>query len=115
MSTRSLVGLTENGETIEYIYIHCDGYPDGVGLTLQTHYITSEQIKALLAMGDALGLAESVRASAFFARDRGEDLADVAARHCSTNAWESAAYDRGAEYAYLFDARAGQWQMTEIR
>lgn len=62
MSTRCLIGRKVEDNKVEYIYCHHDGYLDGVGETLKTHYTNNNIIDKLMALGDlsALGkVAES--------------------------------------------------------
>lgn len=62
MSTRCLIGRKIKDNKVEYIYCHHDGYLDGVGEILKTHYTNDSVIDKLMALGDlsALGkIAES--------------------------------------------------------
>jgi len=44
MATRSAIHNRKTGQTV---YIHWDGYPDGVGATLKASYNTQEAVDAL--------------------------------------------------------------------
>ena len=52
MSTRSRVGLLRDDGTVKSIYVHFDGYKEGVGKTLQKHYTKVEDIEKLLELGN---------------------------------------------------------------
>ncbi|MDO5049355.1 MAG: hypothetical protein Q4D87_05680 [Actinomycetaceae bacterium] len=55
MSTRSYVGVIE-GNTISFIYVHFDGYLQGVGAALATGFPKAKDIKPIIALGDRSGL-----------------------------------------------------------
>ena len=61
MATRSFIAK-KNPTTGRYtsIYVHWDGYPTGVGLTLRDHYKTDEKVNFLLEQGDISSLHETV-------------------------------------------------------
>ena len=75
MSTRSNIGYMENGK-LTYIYCHFDGYLDGVGYTLLDNYNTLEQVKELVAMGDASSVDETLDESTFYHSWRDEPWED---------------------------------------
>lgn len=52
MSTRCRVGILRNDGSVKSIYIHNDGYPDGVGEVLVNCYTSLEKINKLLDLGD---------------------------------------------------------------
>lgn len=52
MSTRAMVGIRNNDDTITYIYNHYDGHPSEVGLTLHQHYKIEQQVRELIAFGN---------------------------------------------------------------
>jgi len=56
MSTRSLIGRERADRTVEFSYCHYDGYPEGVGLTLSTHWTDPSKVEALIALGDLSAL-----------------------------------------------------------
>ena len=120
MSTRSRIGIEgEDGQIIS-VYCHSDGYPEGVGATLLTHFNTAEAVVRLVAEGD-LSFCE------------GPDLSPVGERvsgtTCSYKRWRNEqdvdaktsenreayirlADDCGGEYVYLYGPRG--WEYTEI-
>ena len=52
MATRSRIGLEQADGTIKSVYVHWDGYIDGVGETLKEHYNDPAKIEELLELGD---------------------------------------------------------------
>lgn len=58
MSTRCLIGRKIKDNKVEYIYCHHDGYLDGVGEILKTHYTNNKIIDKLMALGDLSALGE---------------------------------------------------------
>lgn len=121
MSTRSNIGVQNEDGTITAIYCHFDGYPEGVGDTLKTHYTAPDKIAALIALGNLSSLDEEVAPPAgvvhnfdrrakgittAYMRDRGE--ADQHARTFKDEAeYLDAAGKSWAEFAYLW--RDGKW------
>lgn len=128
MSTRCLIGRRIKDNKVEYIYCHHDGYLDGVGEILKTHYTKDSVIDKLMALGDlsALGeIAESNPNQFNFSkmdcnlcaayRDNGEKDVDSTITtekeyidKLSTNIW--------IEYLYLWDGEKwcyyceGEWK-----
>ena len=110
MSTRSRIGIVR-GDKVESIYCHFDGYPEGVGATLAEHWTTTEEVEALMSLGDlsALGVIIGEKHSfetpeggrpgdegqwcLAYGRDRGEEGSEAAP------GWP----DSGQEYEYVFD------------
>lgn len=116
MSTRSTIGLLRADGTVRHIYCHYDGYPAGVGKTLQEHYTTPEAVNALLDLGNLseLGPVLGEKQDDFdnpvhdyclaYGRDRGEDEQEATT---SINEAEFASDAKGTDYRYLF--RDGVW------
>lgn len=130
MSTRSVIGIlrkNSKGEAeVKSISCHFDGYPDGVGLELCTHYTDIEKIRALINLGDISALAPEVNPDPktphtfdnpqkgvviAYVRDRGEDL--------PMPEWLSFAEfkrrykdDVFMEYQYLYDTENEHWIYT---
>lgn len=54
MSTNAIIAMAHpSNDTIEYIYLHWDGYiHNGAGETLAMYYTTREKVKELMALGD---------------------------------------------------------------
>lgn len=60
MSTRSLVGIQNKDGSVNYVYIHSDGYLTGVGKTLLEHYSDRKKIRRLINLGDLSSLGEVI-------------------------------------------------------
>ena len=120
------------------IYVHWDGYPEGVGVTLQNHYTDDEKITALMRLGSLSSLApllapvrEAVPAAGgeeapkhtfekpvegvtvAYHRDRGEPLQHYYAPTLA--GLLSQARDSWCEYAYLRDPEEPTgWRCIEL-
>jgi hypothetical protein len=68
MGTRSLVGVMV-GDKCRAVYVHWDGYLEGVGAELQS-YTTQAEVEELIEGGDRSTLTDG------FYKDRGEDGVD---------------------------------------
>ncbi len=130
MSTRARIGRLNDDGTVTSIYTHSDGYPDHHAPILSEHYATTEDIDALLALGDLSALGETIgedqgigwfdaRWNKFrverddprrnwclaYRRDRGES--DVDAVTHPADEWP----DYSQSFEYLF--RDGHWLYRE--
>ena len=119
MGTRSRVGVM-HGDKCKSIYIHWDGYLDGVGKTLLEHY-DSAKANHLVALGDASSLGHNVEIpegvehsfaspasgiTTFYGRDRGETGGEFSVDH-TFEEFMKRVDDSGAEYYYIM--RDGVW------
>ena len=52
MSTRSRIGIQRKDGSIDSIYCHLDGYPEGVGIELYEHYRDRIKVNNLIDLGD---------------------------------------------------------------
>ena len=102
MSTHARVGLQQEDGSVTSIYVHCDGYLEGVGRTLHDAYRERGAVEALLCEGDASGLGHTLGDCVFYARDRDETLEEVGSRTHPSNQWPD-----DALYQYLW--REGRW------
>lgn len=115
MATRSTIAMVLPNGSIQSIYCHWNGYPEGVGLTLAKHY-NKRKVKQLIANGDVSSLgqfvghkhdfnrATKVKSTTFYGRDRGEDNIE-SRNHATIKEWRKA-YEM-SEFCYLFDGK--QW------
>ena len=85
MSTRSaIIEKTDTG--YRGIYVHHDGYREGVGKTLSLYYTNPERVSALVDLGDLSSLGKNINptgphsfdkpekgVTVAYMRDRGED------------------------------------------
>jgi hypothetical protein len=111
MATRSTIAMRTPEGTIRSIYCHWDGYPDGVGATLNVHYTDPIKTAELISLGDLSSLHEEIGTyndfgnptegiCLFYGRDRGETGVD-AITHDTVDEWIAYRNDQGCEYGYL--------------
>ncbi len=98
MGTRSLVGVMV-GEKCRAVYVHWDGYLEGVGAGLQD-YTTQAEVEELISHGDRSSLDEG------YYKDRGETGVDPT-EYATFAEFLDAANGCGAEFYYVF--RDGVW------
>ena len=98
MGTRSLVGVMV-GDKCRAVYVHWDGYLEGVGAGLQD-YTTQAEVELLISHGDRSSLTEG------FYKDRGETGVDPV-EYSTFKKFLNAADYCGAEYYYIF--KDGVW------
>ena len=98
MGTRSMVGVMV-GSKVRAVYVHWDGYLDGVGAALQD-YKTQAAVEELIADGDRSSLEGP------YYKDRGETGVDPKDYDTFDEFYE-AAENCGAEYYYVF--KDGAW------
>ena len=125
MSTPAAVIIKDN---LEYfgIYVHSDGYPQGVGGILKEHYTTAEQIFGIINLGDLSRLAPSIEApeghsfwkpqlgyTVAYMRDRGDD-GRYAYFHESLDDVLKRFELKGVEFYYLFDPAVGKWKVSPV-
>jgi len=98
MSTRSFVGVMV-GDRCRAIYVHFDGYLDGVGAELQK-YTTQAAVEELISHGDRS------RLDGGYYKDRGEDNVDPIEYDSFEDLFE-ACNDSWGEWYYIF--KDGTW------
>lgn len=111
MSTRSSISVKNPNGTVTTIYCHFDGYPEGVGETLQKHYNDYVKVQELISLGSLSTLDESIECpeghsfdnrmdgyTVAYHRDRGEEL-----RESTYNSLEEAWEHEQQEFNYYFD------------
>lgn len=124
MSTRAYVGyLTESG-IFKYIYVHNDGYPEGVGQTLLDHYDLKKTMK-LVKLGSASSIYKNLNPTegsghnfdnreddvcVFYIRDRGEPKLDNKA--ITVNELDFHLLLNDVNYIYLIDQK-GTWFVSD--
>lgn len=116
MATRSTIAYKTAEGKIVAIYCHWDGYPAGVGKTLQENYQAAYKIGKLIHMGDVSSLGAEIGEqqdfddrstqkdewTLFYGRDRGE--VDVGCKEFETIAEWMEHYD-WSDYYYLWNGR----------
>ena len=98
MGTRSFVGVMV-GDVCRAVYVHWDGYLEGVGAELQD-YKTQAAVEELISHGDRSSLTGG------YFKDRGE----TGVEPCDYNSFDEfywAANDAWAEWYYIF--KDGVW------
>mgnify|MGYP001158720350 FL=1 len=115
MSTRALIGVVQDDQTIKSVYHHFDGYPDWLGVVLQEKYNSLEKANDLISGGDMsscytqsrwLDNGGQMKVPAYgpqYYTGRGEKLNIT----ISDNFKEFTELDCGNEYNYLF--KDGKW------
>ncbi len=105
MSTNAHIGWEDAGGEIDYIYLHWDGMIDTAGVILLEHYNNQESAWNLTHLGDMSSLAESIKDSIFYHRDRNEPRKDTKAITVDTR---KDFLEDVCEYKYLFTSE-GEW------
>ncbi len=110
MSTRSNIAIQKPDGTILSIYVHSDGYPDGVGQCLIDNYKTYISAEKLFRYGDASYLGDTIEECSFYSRDwdRKEDPAKE-----YRDEWmymDAMKGDVFIEYIYIF--KNDQWHVS---
>ena len=101
MATRSLIGYYNKADgSVTATTCHWDGYVEHNGATLEGHYATDADARAISAAGYISCLRDTV--------DLSLDDADIYAplQYESVEAYMNMAAKEGAEYAYLWDSKA---------
>jgi len=109
MATRSYIGVRNTDGSVDYIYCHFDGYPDGVGKTLTKYYSKMNQVSELMELGDLSVLGEQIGEQHDFdspvkgwcrayGRDRGEVNVGV-----KNSNFRELINDQNVDYVYVFD------------
>jgi len=111
MSTRSNIAIQKPDGTILSIYVHSDGYPDGVGQCLIDNYKTYISAEKLFRYGDASYLGSSLKECSFYHRDWKRNL-DPAHVHKNFESFKKYyAGDVFIEFVYLY--KDGQWLVSD--
>ena len=111
MSTRSNIAIQKPNGTILSIYVHSDGYPDGVGQCLIDNYETYGSSLRLFEHGDASYLGSTLKECSFYHRDWQRKL-DKAHVHKNFESFKKYyASDIFIEFVYLY--KDGQWLVSD--
>jgi len=114
MATRSFIGKLLSNGTVSGIYCHYDGYVDGVGKMLRTHYTTMGLVNKLLKLGDLSTLGTTTEATEAYHRDRGEPPQEaIVYKSLDEIANGIGASDHGFEFYYVFTGEADGWLTLE--
>lgn len=130
MSTPCTIAIKLDEDKFKFVYVHFDGYPQGVGAVLQEHYQTAEKVAALVEQGDIAVLGKEIGEKhdfddygrfengvadhcTFYGRDREEEGRTVKPRPTfSLQTLLACARSDGTSYLYLF--ADGQWLFTGV-
>ena len=119
MSTRSNIAIelpdenpvvNSKGGKIKSIYVHCDGYPYGIGKILNDSYNTYDKARELFNFGDASYLDDTIESCSFYGRDWQRKL-DPA--HTHRDEWmfmDAMKGDVFIEYIYIF--KDNRWYVS---
>lgn len=107
MSTRCLIGITENIESDKMTCVYCqhDGYPDGVGVDLHCHYDTEEKIRKMMEGGDMSALRSTPEKCDYYNEE------DSAAAPCRI---KLPLGKTDIEYCYAFDLSTSIWWVWTV-
>jgi hypothetical protein len=124
LSTRSNIIAHLGQDSWGRIYCHFDGYPSGVGATLQAHYTDPGKVAKLIGLGALSSLeAECDGApghsytnrvdgqTVAYGRDRGETGVDATLGRTLDEVWPGD--DGWGEYLYVFDGE--KWSVCGAR
>lgn len=111
MATRSMIGVQQKDGTVKAIYCHWDGYPDGVGMMLETFYGNPADANKLIDMGNMSVIGATIGEKVtfgshtggaqcvFFGRDGGESDQEATV-YASFDEFEKSLDNWGVNYAY---------------
>ena len=105
MSTRCYIGVKRPDHSIEFVYCHHDGYPEGVGWTLQDFY-PDGNIDEILKVGAMSSLGDTPELCEFYKDPENHSIK----RDCLW-AYKKYVKDSDAEYAYIF--QDGKWYYSK--
>ncbi len=111
MSTRSNIAIELPDGKVKAIYVHSDGYPNGVGHCLLKYWRFQPQVETLFKYGNASSLGPTLKECSFYARDWGRDEEQARTYNnewCFLNAMSG---DIFIEYIYLF--KKDKWYVSE--
>ena len=101
MSTRSIIGIAQKNDTINYIYCHFDGYvKDGVGEALLENFSNTKSVLKLLSNGDIRSILQDSTVQHY-------PDPDIEIRNIDND--EFAPGVMGAEFVYLWHPEAKTW------
>ena len=129
MSTRSRIGILRKDGTIDSIYCHLDGYPEGVGVELYSNYKSKYKIEELIKLGDISHLEKEVNPDpskphefglgteqkdvvVAYHRDRGEKLNILHSNNIDD--FQKYCTKSDQEFAYLYDLNNRNWLYAKI-
>lgn len=127
MATRSGIGIEREDGSVVGVYCHWDGYPEGVGKTLQEHYLDPQKAETLIGLGSISSLDADIGErhpfgerrdgwTTFYGRDRGEPGAEPLT-YANREEFRAGLRRSGAEFLYVFatggSGREGAWEVSK--
>lgn len=121
MSTRSYVGYEQEDGSIKHVYVHFDGYPEGVGRTLKTHWGNREDVLALLSKGGISSIGANMEETDFYGKEGesverngmefpyGDGDGEIHTVKSLDELKDKVMEDWGIEYFYVYTAN-GKWE-----
>ena len=109
-----MIALQKEDGTLEAVYCHYDGYPEGVGKTLKEHYQDPDKVERLIEGGGMSCLAPDVEDCEYYT-GWGEKLKIYTAPNTSALAKESK--ELWCEYLYVYDPSQdteNKWLITDL-
>lgn len=105
MSTRCMIGLLNKDGSVDAVYCHHDGYPEGVGDCLLRHYRLPE-LKDLLKRGDMSSMGSAPDKCVFYEEDQHPT------KYKSLDAYLTDGADHDYHYYFAPDDKA--WHVAEL-
>jgi len=103
MSTRSRIAVQQPDGSWDSVYHHYDGYPEGLGVTLQQHIPTYDKAVKLVAGGDISYIDWDTAFAKYYAKRSSWDDP----RGGSDEAWDDVAPINSKTFADLIDVTNG--------
>jgi hypothetical protein len=111
MSTRCNIAIEDpKTKKVKVIYVHCDGYPYGVGKTLVDYWDQPEFASQLFDHGDASYLGASIEECSFYARDWDREIDPAKEYRDEWMYMDAMKGDVFIEYIYIF--KDGEWYVS---
>tara|TARA_R110002020_G_scaffold10079_3_gene39115 strand:+ start:544 stop:1086 length:543 start_codon:yes stop_codon:yes gene_type:complete len=110
MSTRSNVAVVDPADNkVKVIYVHGDGYPDGVGNCLLKYYNNFKKADELVNKGSASYLDETLEGCEFYETEE-DSFVKHNNEYCFMNSMRG---DFMIEYIYMF--RNNEWVVSTMK
>lgn len=111
MSTRCMIGILREDNSVDAIYCHHDGYPEHVGVVLMESYNKKERVEELISHGDTSMLYATIEECNFYHNDKDSTSEELHISHFQNESkfWTICTEDVFIEYAYLYTG--GSWEI----
>jgi hypothetical protein len=81
MATRSFIGIQNPDGSVRGVYCHFDGYLEGVGSVLKSHYVDHQKVNSLVDLGGLSSLGREIGEKHDFDSPRYADYSGCTAYH----------------------------------